>query len=303
MRATHTGELKIGNLVIPCAVLEDGTRVLTQEGYLKAIGRSGKPAKGRGSEVEKLAPFLDLNNLKQFVDNDLADSTKPFEFQVPRGARAYGYRAETLPKVCEVYLRARDAGELLKSQERFAVSCDILIRGLAHVGIVALVDEATGYQNVRARQALEEILEAFISKELMKWAKTFPDEFYEHMFRLKGWTYNHFSNKRPILAAKLTTNVIYERLAPGVLSELKRLTPRDEKGRLKHRLFQHLTSDIGHPKLREHLASVIAIMRGFDDGDWNGFYKMLNRSLPKHIQGPSLFDVLPGYKQEAEGVV
>src|SRR5947208_1388168 len=54
--ATHTGELNIGKLVIPCAVLEDGTRVLTQQGFLEAIGRSGKPAQGRGSQVEKMAP-------------------------------------------------------------------------------------------------------------------------------------------------------------------------------------------------------------------------------------------------------
>src|SRR5580658_3514637 len=57
-KATHIGELHIGELAIPCAVLEDGTRVLTQEGFLIAIGRSGKPAAGRGSQVEKIAPFL-----------------------------------------------------------------------------------------------------------------------------------------------------------------------------------------------------------------------------------------------------
>ena len=83
--ATHTGDLSIGKLVIPCAVLEDGTRVLTQQGFLEAIGRSGKPAQGRGSQVEKMAPFLDLDNLKPYVDIDLADSTKPIVFRVPKG--------------------------------------------------------------------------------------------------------------------------------------------------------------------------------------------------------------------------
>ena len=67
-------------------------------------------AAGRGSQVEKMAPFLDLDNLKPFVDLELANSTKPIVFQVPTGTRAYGYKAELLPKVCEVYLEARDAG-------------------------------------------------------------------------------------------------------------------------------------------------------------------------------------------------
>src|SRR5579863_2273732 len=55
---------KAGKAPIPCAVLEDGTRLLTQWGFYRAIGRSGRPAAGWGSDVEKVAPFLDLDNLK-----------------------------------------------------------------------------------------------------------------------------------------------------------------------------------------------------------------------------------------------
>ena len=139
-KATHSGELNIGGTIIPCANLEDGTRVLTQWGFFRAIGRSGRPAAGRGSDVEKVAPFLALGNLKPYVSKELADSTRPIVFKTPRGRKAYGYKAELLPQVCEVYLKARDNKVLLKSQIKFAVSCDILMRGLAHVGIVALVE-------------------------------------------------------------------------------------------------------------------------------------------------------------------
>jgi len=119
-QATHTGELHIGEAVIPCAVLEDGTRVLTQWGFLRAIGRSGRPAAGRGSDVEKMAPFLDLKTLKPFVSSELASSTKPVLFRLPNGIKAFGYRAELLPQVCEVYLQARDERALLNTQEKFA---------------------------------------------------------------------------------------------------------------------------------------------------------------------------------------
>jgi hypothetical protein len=62
---------------------------------------------------------------------------------------------------------------------------DIVMRGLARVGIVALIDEATGYQEVRDRKALQSILNsilnAFLRKELAAWALRFPKEFYEQV--------------------------------------------------------------------------------------------------------------------------
>jgi P63C domain len=79
--------------------------------------------------------------------------------------------------------------------------------------------------------------------------------------------------------------------APGVLDELRRITPRDNKGRLKHKYFQRLTEDVGHPRLREHLASEITLMRIFNDGEWDQFQVALNRALPKQISLP-LFDAL-----------
>jgi P63C domain len=288
IRATHAGELKIGEITIPCAVLEDGTRVLTQEGFYKAIGRSGKPAAGRGSQVEKVAPFLDLDNLKPFVSEELANSTKPFVFQVPKGSRAYGYRAELLPQVCEVYLKARDANELLKSQERFAAACDILMRGLAHVGIVALIDEATGYQSDRARDALAKILEAFVAKELQKWVKTFPAAFYREMFRLRGIPYNG-QVKRPGYIGHITNDLVYARLAPGVLKELREKNPTNEKGHRRNKHHQWLTENIGHPKLVSHLDSVISLMKAADE--WEQFKCMIDRAKPRMIELP-LFDGL-----------
>jgi hypothetical protein len=39
-----------------------------------------------------------------------------------------------------------------------------LLRGFARVGIIALVDEATGFQRDRTKDALSKILEAYIAK-------------------------------------------------------------------------------------------------------------------------------------------
>ena len=148
------------------------------------------------------------------------------------------------------------------------------------MGIIALVDEATGYQEVRDRLALQAILEKYISRELMPWTKRFPDEFYKEMFRLRDWQYSPVSVRRPSLIGKFTNDLLYSRLAPGVLAALKEITPRDEKGRTKHRFHQRLTEDVGHLKLAEHLSNIITLMKA--SAGWPGFYRLVQRALPKH---------------------
>src|SRR5207249_980288 len=165
-----------------------------------------RQAKGRAyydSDVN-LPAFLTAKNLKPHIDEELYVTSSQVEFKPLRGSKAFGYPAELLPKVCDVFLKARDAGDLVPGQGHIARQADVLMRALAHVGIAALVDEATGYQEVRDRLALQKILEAYIAKELAAWAKRFPDDFYKELFRLRGWQWHGVSVKRPILVGKLT---------------------------------------------------------------------------------------------------
>ena len=156
--------LIIGDVEIQCYVLEDETRVLSQRGFLQAIGRSvSRPRRSGGDETPA---FLVSKNLKPFISNDLLTASIPVVFQAPsRGPIGHGFRAEILPRVCKVYLSARRAGVLRPHQMHVAERAEILLYGLAEIGIIALVDEATGYQQIRAERALATILEKFIAKE------------------------------------------------------------------------------------------------------------------------------------------
>ena len=149
---------------------------------------------------------------------------------------------------------------------------------MANIGIIGLVDEATGYQEVRARRALAAILEEFIAKELRPWTRTFPPEFYEEIFRLKRWP-GPDGVKRPSVIGTYTNDIVYDRLAPGVLDELKRINPPVSLGRRRHKHFQWLTGDVGHSKLKEHLIGVMALMRAAPN--WAAFKRSLQRSYPK----------------------
>lgn len=289
-RATHEGKLKVGDIEFACSVLEDQTRVITESDFMAGMGmyRSGalstrrKDVSARNQGGAQTPLFLAQKNLKPFIDRHLgSEHIEPLRYLPLSGNIAHGIRADLIPKICEVWIDAhREGAGLGPRQVRIAERADILLRGLAHVGIIALVDEATGFQSERSRDALAQILEKFIAKELRPWVKTFPPEFYENMFKLRGWPYLAGSVKRPGAVGYYTTDVVYQRLAPGVLDELKRLTPRDDKGRLKQKLHQRLSDTVGHPKLREHLSAVVALMKISDD--WNGFMANLDRALPRY---------------------
>jgi hypothetical protein len=292
--AEYEGEFKIGNLVIDAAVLPNGKRLITQTTFLKALGRSTQPRAGTGilSTLDGLPSFLQAEVLKPFISEDLMQSTTPIFYRTKAGGRAVGYDAELLPSVAEVYLKLRDSsldekGELPRRYRDSIAACDVLIRGLAHVGIVALVDEATGYQEVRVRQALQAILDKFLEKEFAAWAKRFPDEFYKEMFRLRGWDWQSLKARRPQLVGLLTNDVVYNRLAPGLLDELKERNPRDERGKRQAKHHQWLTVDIGHPALAQHLHAVIALMRV--SPDWKAFRVLLNQAFPKRSSQDLLF--------------
>src|ERR1039458_3361329 len=117
-KATHEGILTIGDIEIPCAVLENGRRVLTQSGVMVALGRA-RQAKGRqyyDADVN-LPAFLTAKNLKPFIPNDLSVTSSQIEFKALSGIRAFGYSADLLPQVCGVFLDARAAGALIERMQ------------------------------------------------------------------------------------------------------------------------------------------------------------------------------------------
>lgn len=258
--APHTGTFQIGDIALDCAVTSEGTRLINQRKMLAALGRTGGARRGEGA---RKAPFLSAANLQEFVSPELRELAEhPVKYRMANGFVAHGYRAEMLPLVCEVYIDALAAGGVLtKNQLPVARAAAILHRGLARVGIVALVDEATGYQEVRARQELEEILDHYVQAELRPWVKMFPDEFFEQIYRLQGWEFRPGTSKRTPYVGKLVNKYIYDQLPVGVREELERKNPRTDSGRRIYKHHQFLTADTGNPHLDKQIATVATLMR------------------------------------------
>jgi|SRR5690554_278698 len=288
-KATHRGNITIGELSLPCAVLTDGKRVISEQSL---NGILGTPGGGKQRQLRKesgvnrplalsskaLVPFMD----QVFEEGEL----EPVEYKDGRKTLK-GYDAQILPKMCDVWLRARDAGVLQGQQAHKAQAADMLMRGLARIGIVALVDEATGYQYEREQDELHKLLSIYLSEERLAWAKRFPDEFYKQIYRLHGWKWPTYSHKHPGYVGKLTNQIVYEKLPTGVLDQLRERNPKQEEtGRRQWKHHQFLSEDIGQNDLRDHLLSVITLMR--ISKDWPTFMSHFEAAFPEPGQQATL---------------
>lgn len=128
-------------------------------------------------------------------------------------------------------MEARKNIELSDRQKIIADQCEILIRSFAKVGIISLVDEATGYQYDRERFELQKILNAYISDEILKWQLTFTDDFYKNIYRLWGLPFiPKYIRNKPSFIGKLTNKYIYELLPQGVVDRIKEKRAKLQRG-------------------------------------------------------------------------
>ena len=262
----YQGTLPIAGTELDCAVLDDGTRVLTATAIFDAFGRSRK---GMNERLEingtKVPPFLAAKNLEPHINQDVIKRTKLIEYQDGKAVKT-GYAASLLPKMCNVYLSARRAGDLKEaSQGMLAIQAEILLEALASVGIDALVDEATGYQYDRKHDALRLLLAKYIEEGMQKWLHTFPDAFFVELDRL----YNNeptTSQKRPQYYGHFINRYIYKPIENGyVKSKLDELNITEE-GKRKGRFHQWLTED-GRSVLIHQIGRVQGLMEMCPNGE------------------------------------
>ena len=292
-KATHQGELPLNGYSLSCAVLNDDekTRVFSERAIATAFGIKGGGAywqkKKEGSAL--LPEYLSANYLKPFISKDLENKFhSAYTYIAKSGTESTGVDATILPEICDVYIQAKNSGLKNKNIIKAADVAYSLMKGFATVGIVALVDEATGYQDVRVKDALQQILDKFLLNEAKKYKVTFPLELYKEWFRLNGWQWQpENAQKRPSVIGKWTNKYIYDRMAPGLLAELERKNPKNEKGYREYKHFSFLTDEIGEPKLREFFGGLIALAKA--STSWKKYISLVERAYPAHGDQVKLF--------------
>lgn len=293
-KATHQGELKIGEITLPVAVLDSKERVVSIRGMALALGVKGGGAywkeRKANPDKEMLPEFVSAKNIEPYVKERLQEilaGTIPYT--ALNGVEAVGIRAEIIPKVCSIWVKALSDGNLTENQKKVAEQSRILLGAFAEVGITALVDEATGYQ--KDKDEYQKILARYIATELQPWLKAFGEDYYHQIYRLKGWDWNRYAVDRknhPWAVANITNRIVYEKLPPGVVEALQELTPRNESGNRTERLHQHLTSEEGRTHLLKHLGAIVSIMEQHPDGGWDGALHAIDTRFPSMRIGPNL---------------
>lgn len=263
-RATHQGELFLDDITLDCYVIEDGRRVISQASIMAALGRS--TSSGRRTRNDNMPPFVEANNLQRFITPELRENLERIEFRVgdEKQVRS-GYNAEILPRICHVYLDAEDSGVLTANQKPAASAAHTLVRALSLVGITALVDEATGYQETRAANELQLLLDAYVREEFRPWIKRFPEVFFKEVYRIHGWNFFPGKTNHTPYVGRFINEYIYEPMPEGVLNRLRVLNPINESGNRPRKHHQHLSEDTGVKHLERQISMVVTLMEASDD--------------------------------------
>ena len=244
--AKYQGQLVLGTDPVDVYVLDTGERMVSLRATLKAIA---------GVDAGNLGEYIGAKALKPFVDKELVlGETK--DFHIPGTQfRGRGLTAERFLDMCQGYVAALQADALTTNRQReIAIRCSMLLASCAKVGLIALIDEATGYQYERAEDALQVKLRAFIAEELRAWEKTFPDELWEEFGRLTNW--QGALHSRPKWWGKLVIELIYDTLDPDVAEYLK-----NNKPPAGARWHQQLTENYGIRQLVSRCFEIVGIAR------------------------------------------
>lgn len=290
-KALYEGKLPIGDIELDCAVLDNGIRVLSE----RAVHRSFKSKRGgshwrrikENPDGANLPSFLSAKNINPFISKELMMAlSSPIKYMSSGGGTpANGIKADLIPNICEVWLEARRAGVLVPSQEHLAIQAEILMTAFAKVGIIALIDEATGYQYDRTNDALRLLLSKYVAKGLQKWLKIFPDAFFAQLDKL----YHNAPTtpkSRPQYYGKFINRYVYNPIENGyVKAELDRLNITDEGKRIA-RFHQWLT-DEGKTILTLQIGKVQGLMEVCTDIE---YFKNVVKNQKNISIAPYLFE-------------
>jgi hypothetical protein len=290
-KATHMGDIQIdGVLSVTCANLDNGDRVISDRSLalgLDARGGGGYWKKRKaGEKGAHLPEYLSGSFLKPFISEEMIEKlSQSITYQSLSGDLANGIKAEMLPQICDIWITANAKGALNDQQKVSADRAYMLMKAFATVGVIALVDEATGFQYERPRRDLEEQLKKFLSEELRRYVGAFPTEYFKHLCRLRGVVLRP-DMRLPLYFGTLTNNLIYRRIAPGLLLKLKER--KLERGKPSNKLYNWLSEDVGFRELLIHMGQVIGTMKRHTT--YEDFERDLNMIAPPYPETPGLFD-------------
>lgn len=161
--------------------------------------------------------------------------------------------------VCSAFAMANLNGEeLSEAQQEIVKNANRFIIATAKIGIIALIDEATGYQYQRSAKELQNKIKYFLTDnpDGREWEKTFPDELWYEFGRLTNWKGS--IQKRPKYWGKYVNSLIYDCLDADIAKYLRENKPPKYTGQ---RYFQWFNGEYGIKELTQHIWQIIGMAK------------------------------------------
>lgn len=263
---------------IDCFVLEDGQRVLSWRGASRATGF----AEGSGSRMIRM--LKETQAIKQYLSPALLEIIDKHEnHQLDRfsgkinGKRTHGdiFPADLLVDIADAFHKARINNELShRTHIAFADNLYKIMKAFSKLGITALIDEVTGYQEVRGPRELQEKARIFVSEEFRVWKKMFPEVLFEEISRLYNLEYNSDSTIRPMAIGRFIQTYIYSQFPKESITQIK-------ETKEWRKIHQGLSAEVGIPKLNAVIHQVLTLAQISDNIDeFRSFYdKKFNKLI------------------------
>ena len=294
----HKSEINLAGINLSCFILEDGARVLSSrsmENALKMVDKNSQQKK-----EPWLKKYLSQKSLQPFIYKERKLNHYDPIICYDGNKEIHGYEATRLVDFCDGMLEARKNIELDKRQKIVAERCETLVRAFAKVGIIALIDEATGYQYKREKTELQAILKTFVSDEILKWQKTFHEDFYKQIFRLWNIPFTaKIIRKKPRLIGWLTNELIYNNMPENsFISDEPSETLKKNENDYSHRLHQSLTP-LGKENLKKvfYSAETLASI----SKSWNKFTRLMKEKYHPERDLPFIdLEAIDNEEQETE---
>lgn len=261
--ALFPGKLKIGSDEYACYVLDNGKRVIPQREVVRLF---------TGHAKGNLDRYLNAGNLQKYFNKSLIDQSERFMLAGSQ-QMSNGYEATLILDIAEAYLLARLDGALDANQHNLAKAAEIFTRACAKVGIIALIDEATGYQKFRDEKDLQIKFQAFIAEDLQEWARMFPQEFWFELARLEGVHYS--PRARPLRWGKYIMMFVYDAVDEDVGKELRKKHPNPQFLSNHHQWLKKFGRDKVHDQI-ERVTTIMKLCENMQD-----FRKKFDRVFKK----------------------
>ncbi len=259
-RVLNRGGLTLGTFEnIDCANIEVENKVLrlvSIESFFAIIGISSRSK----DAVAAFCKLLSHPSIRNSKSERILKRIQEGYYVGENDKRRLFIDCRVITDFCRLMLQLRSIGKIGGAYLQYAQNCERFMVGLADTGLVALIDEATGYRK-RRHDEYKQLFLQFIQDEHTDWLKEFQDSFFDGIYKIYNLP-RITKSQHPRFFGAFIAKYVYYPLANSHGAILENLREKNPMFNLNGRQYKHhqfLTEKVGKVALRDHLSKMQAV--------------------------------------------